>query len=173
MEETEKFLIDSNTLMTASRQYYANDIVPGFWKTFEEKLSTGDIILLDIVKNEIDKGEDFLKQWVEKKSTQFVICTHIDEKILAKYAEVMQYVYSCGYYNEAGFASWAQASVADPWLVAAAAANRYTIITFEQRSGNLSTKNKTKKIKIPDVADYFGVNVKNLYYMMRKMDFKI
>lgn len=47
------------------------------------------------------------------------------------------------------------------------------IITFEQRSGNLSIKNKSRKVKIPDVADYFNVNVQNLYYMMRQMGIKI
>lgn len=61
MNTQEKFLIDSNTLMTASRQYYAHDIVPGFWATLENKLTTGNIVLLDMVKAEIDKGEDALK----------------------------------------------------------------------------------------------------------------
>lgn len=173
MGTKEKFLIDSNTLMAASRQYYAHDIVPSFWSVFENKLTTGDIILLDMVKAEIDKGEDALKYWIDDKADMLSICNHVNEKIIVEYGAVMQYIQECGFYNDIGLASWADASVADPWLIAAAVANDYTIITFEQRAGNLSIKNKSKKVKIPDVADYFNVNVQNLYYMMRQMKFKI
>lgn len=173
MNTQERFLIDSNTLMTASRQYYAHDIVPGFWAVLENKLTTGNIVLLDMVKAEIDKGEDALKQWIDEHADVLSVCNHYDEKIISKYSEVMQYIQECGFYNEVGLDSWAQASVADPWLVAAAAAENYTIITFEQRSGNLSVKNKSKKVKIPDVADHFTVRVENLYYMMRQMGFRI
>lgn len=125
MDTKEKFLIDSNTLMTASRQYYAQDIVPSFWSIFESKLATGNIILLDMVKAEIDKGEDALKHWLDDKAAMFRICNHVDERIISKYGAVMQYIQECGFYNDAGLTSWAEASVADPWLIAAAAANDY------------------------------------------------
>ena len=49
VNSSEKFLIDSNTLMTASRSFY-------------EKIKVGNIVLLDMVKAEIDKGQDELKQ---------------------------------------------------------------------------------------------------------------
>lgn len=173
MNKKEKFLIDSNSLMTASRQYYAQDIVPSFWTFLESKLTLGDILILDLVKDEIDKGDDFLKCWVDQHASEFVICKHVDQLIIEKYAEIMRYVQACGFYNDVGFASWAQANIADPWLIATAATYGHTIITFEQRSGNLSTKNKSKKVKIPDVADNFGFAVRDLYYMMRYMKFKI
>lgn len=173
MDTKENFLIDSNTLMTASRQYYAQDIVPGFWAVLENKLTTGKIVLLDMVKAEIDKGEDALKHWLDEHTDNLIICNHYDEKIISKYGEVIQYIQECGFYNDVGLDSWAQSSVADPWLIAVAAAKDYTIITFEQRSGNLSIKNKSKKVKIPDVADHFNVRVENLYYMMRQMGFRI
>lgn len=53
-----------NTLMTASRFFYAYDLVPSFWKTFEDEIKAGNIVLLDIVKAEIDKGQDELKQGI-------------------------------------------------------------------------------------------------------------
>lgn len=58
VNSSEKFLIDANTLMTASRFFYAYDLVPSFWKTFEDEIKAGNIVLLDIVKAEIDKGQD-------------------------------------------------------------------------------------------------------------------
>ncbi len=62
VNSSEKFLIDSNTLMTASRSFYAYDLIPSFWGIFEEKIKAGNIVLLDVVKAEIDKGQDELKQ---------------------------------------------------------------------------------------------------------------
>lgn len=58
VNSSEKFLIDANTLMTASRFFYAYDLVPSFWKTFEDQIKAGNIVLLDMVKVEIDKGQD-------------------------------------------------------------------------------------------------------------------
>mgnify|MGYP006998725393 FL=1 len=34
VNSSEKFLIDSNTLMTASRSFYAYDLIPSFWGNF-------------------------------------------------------------------------------------------------------------------------------------------
>ena len=62
VNSSEKFLIDANTLMTASRFFYAYDLVPSFWETFEDEIKAGNIVLLDMVKAQIDKGEDELKQ---------------------------------------------------------------------------------------------------------------
>lgn len=71
--------------------------------------------------------------------------------------------------------SWAKDDVADPWLIAAAAAKDYSLITitFEQSVGVLNSKSKSGKVKIPDVAHYFGVKVHTLYYMMRQLGIKI
>lgn len=145
VNSSEKFLIDANTLMTASRFFYAYDLVPSFWGTFENEIKAGNIVLLDMVKGEIDKGQD----------------------------EVMQYIQECGFYNEKGLNARARNEVADPWLIAAAAAKGYKMITFEQSAGPLNVKNKSGHVKIPDVAKYFDVEVYNLYHMMRQLKIKI
>lgn len=71
VKSVDKFLIDANTLMTASRQYYAYDILPSFWKDFGEEIKKGNIVLLDMVKSEIDKGQDKLKEWVSERIDDF------------------------------------------------------------------------------------------------------
>lgn len=173
VNSSEKFLIDANTLMTASRFFYAYDLVPSFQKTFEDKIKAGNIVLLDIVKAEIDKGQDELKQWVSEREDVFEICNHVDPEIIPKYAEVMQYIQECGFYNEKGLNDWARNEVADPWLIAAAAAKGYKLITFEQSAGSLNVKNKSGRVKIPDVAKHFDVEVHNLYHMMRQLKITI
>ena len=68
---------------------------------------------------------------------------------------------------------WSQATVADPWLIATAAVNGYTIISDEVSAGTLSIKNQSKNAKIPDVAKAFSVKSKPLFYMMRELGIKI
>lgn len=169
---TEKFLIDSNSFVTPYRQYYAFDLVPAYWKEISKYSNSGRLVLLDMVKSEIDKGEDDLADWLNKQEN-FVICNHISPEIIGKYQEILQYIQTCGLYKEQALQTWADRDVADPWLIAAAAVNDYTIITAEVPSGGLSMKNPNRNAKIPDVAKAFGVNTNNLYYMMRRLKIKI
>ena len=173
VNSSEKFLIDANTLMTASRFFYAFDLIPSFWETFEDEIKAGNIVLLDMVKAEIDRGQDELKEWVSEREDDFEVCNHIDSEIVPKYAEVMQYIKECGFYNEKGLNEWAKNEVADPRLIAAAAAKGYKLITFEQPAGSLNIRNKSGRVKIPDVAKHFDVEVHNLYHMLRQLKIKI
>ena len=63
--------------------------------------------------------------------------------------------------------------VADPWLIAAAAVNHYTIVTFEKPNDGLNARNPSKNAKIPDVASEFGVETVDLYSMMRELGFML
>lgn len=168
----EKFLIDSNSFMAPYRQYYAFDLIPSYWDKLSKCTESGRLILLDIVKSEIDKGADDLTDWVSEQGG-FEICNHITTEIINKYQEVLQYVQSCGLYKEQALQAWAPGDIADPWLIAAAAVNGYTIITYEVPSGGLSVKNPNKTAKIPDVAKAFDVKTANLFYMMRQLGIKI
>lgn len=168
----EKFLIDSNSFVAPYRQYYAFDLIPSYWDKLSKCTESGRLILLDIVKSEIDKGEDDLTDWVNEQGG-FEICNHITPEIINKYQEVLQYVQSCGLYKEQALQAWAPGNIADPWLIAAAAVNGYTIITYEVPSGGLSEKNPNRVAKIPDVAKAFDVKTANLFYMMRQLGIKI
>ena len=95
----EKFLIDSNSFMAPYRQYYAFDLIPTYWDELSKRAESGRLVLLDMVKAEIDKGEDDLADWVGKQ-TGFEICNHVTPEIISKYQDVLQYVQSCGLYKE-------------------------------------------------------------------------
>ncbi len=168
----EKFLIDSNSFMTPYRQYYAFDLVPTCWAEISKHADSGRLILLDMVKAEIDKGQDELAQWLNQQNG-FIIYNHVTPEIIPQYQEVLQYVQTCGLYKPQAVQNWAYADVADPWLIAAAAIHHYTIITAEIPSGGLSKKTPNKNAKIPDVAKEFGVPTNHLFYMMRKLGIQI
>lgn len=169
----EKFLIDSNTFITAARQFYSYDIIPTFWEKFDQEIINGNIVLLDLVLDELNEGEDLLKNWIHERREKFVGCKHKDKKVIEMYAKVMQFINECGFYNDKGLACWAEEKIADPWIIAAAKAYDYTIVTFEVPASGLGENQKIGKVKIPDVAKYFKIEVINLYEMMRRLELKI
>ncbi|MCR5338310.1 MAG: DUF4411 family protein [Lachnospiraceae bacterium] len=97
------------------------------------------------------------------------IIQHVNKETINKYQEVLQFVATCGYYKESAISTWAQGSIADPWLIASLAAYGYTLVTEEIGTGVLSTKQQQKAAKIPDVAGRFEVKTINIYEMMRRL----
>lgn len=171
-EKQEIFLVDSNSFMTPYRFYYAFDLVPAYWKEISKHIKSGRIVVLDMIKREIEKGGDTLSTWM-KELEGLTVIPHIDPNTIAKYQEVMQYVDTCGLYKPSALNIWAPSDIADPWLVASAAAHGCTIVTEEVSSGGLSVKTPNKSAKIPDVANHFGVRTANVFEMMRKLNVKI
>ena len=73
-------------------------------------------------------------------------------------------------YSDKALRNWSDANVADPWLIAAASALGYTLVTFEASAGIISANNPSGRPKIPDIAKIFDVKCENLFYFMRKMN---
>lgn len=168
----EIFLIDANSLITPHLVYYPFDFAKSFWNQMEQHIASGDIAILDMVKNEILQGKDCLKDWIEKISMGNYVDRR-DEVILKYYADILQYIQNNACYKTSAVAEWAKESVADPWLIATAKARHYTLITFEVPNGGLNSRNPSKKAKIPDIATVFGVKTENIFYMMRILGFKL
>ena len=168
MTTEEIFLVDSNSFMTPYRFYYAFDLVPAYWNAILEFIKSGRVVVLDMVKSEIDNGEDDLSRWMSEADNLKVI-PHVNESTIGKYQEIIQFIATSGFYKESALNTWAQRNVADPWLIASAATNGYTLVTEEVGTNNLSTKQPQKSAKIPDVARKFEVKTINIYEMMRRL----
>lgn len=168
----EKFLIDANAFITPHLQYYPFDLAPSFWQQLENHIKDGTIVVLDMVKAEVLQGTDSLRDWMDALEIAELIDRRRPE-ILAKYSQVLTHIQTDPCYQEAALREWSKASVADPWIVATAAAYGYTIITLEKPIPGLSHKAPTKKPKIPDVARALSVQTQDLFYLMRKLNFKL
>lgn len=167
-----KFLIDANVFVTPYRQYYPFDLAPSFWEKLEELIKDGTVVVLDMVKAEVLQGTDDLSNWMGSLE----IGDYLDRRqpeIIAKYTEVLTHLQTNPCYHEAALHEWAKATVADPWLIAAAAVKGYTIITLEKTNTSLSPNAPSKKPKIPDVASALGVDVHDLFFLMRKLNFRL
>ena len=170
--EKELFLIDANSLITPYLTFYPFDLAETFWYQMELHIQNGDIAILDLVKSEVLKGKDSLKEWMENVEVGHLI-DHRDPAIIVKYREVLRHIQDNPAYKPAALMEWSREDVADPWLIASAVVGNYTIISFEIANKGLNTHNPSKNAKIPDVAKVFNVEVQNLYYMMRVLKFSL
>lgn len=168
----EVFLIDTNSLITPHLNFYPFDFAPGFWSQMGLHIENGSILILDMVKAEILQGNDRLKEWMESLNIGMLI-DHRTPEILAQYSAVLQSLQNNPVYKNSALAEWSRATVADPWLIAAAVVHQCTIITFETHNGGLNPNTPSKVAKIPDISDAFHVKTQNLYYMMRSLGFKL
>ncbi|GHV90487.1 hypothetical protein AGMMS50268_09900 [Spirochaetia bacterium] len=167
---SEVFIIDSDSLIVPYRSFYTFSFAPNFWSFIENKLLSNKIMLLDMVYDEINVGNDELSNWLQNISALEPI-NHRDSDIIKNYGDVLNYIQDCGYYKTEALNDWSNAKTADPWLIATAMVNHYTIITFERSNGSLNKVSPSKNAKIPDICKQFNVPCKDLYYMMDKLSF--
>ena len=64
-DTSEKFLIDSNAIITPYQQYYPFDFAKVFWDSLGRELQGGSIVLLELVRDEIVKGDGSLSEWAK------------------------------------------------------------------------------------------------------------
>lgn len=168
----DKFIVDSNALITPFRQYYPFDLAGSFWNQMEDALKCENVILLDVVVSELTRFEDDLSDWL-KSIDDLSITTVKTPEIIQRYGEVLIYLQESDRYQEAALRSWANMQVADPWLIAAAIETNAVIITDEKSAGPITAGHPSKNAKIPDVAEHFNVQCENLFYFMRKMNIRL
>lgn len=166
------YILDANTFITPYKQYYQFDFAPSFWEQFAPAIVKPEIKILNVVYNELMATDDELSKWIKAVSNLKKISI-ADDEIAKNYGEVLNYIRDCGFYKERALRNWSDKKIADPWIIAAAMKYEAVIITFERSVGELSTKNKTNKIKIPDVAQNFGIKCQNLYDFIRAMKIKL
>lgn len=168
----ELFLLDSNAFITPYRLYYPFDFAQGFWDQLGETLKLDNVSLLDVVVSEVSKNEDELSEWLSGLEGIHQATVRVPS-IVRNYGMVLEFVQKSGYYTDGALRDWARGDIADPWLIATAMETGATIVTIEKKAGSLSKKNPSKNAKIPDVAEYFGVKCKDLFYYMRQMGFRL
>ena len=130
-------------------------------------LKQDNISVMDVVRDEILKGGDKLTEWI-MAIEGINILDRRDPKILESYIRVLKFIQDSPFYNDKALRVWSDASVADPWLIAAASAYGYVIVTIESGAGKINPKTPSGRPKIPDIARIMGVRCENLFYFIRK-----
>lgn len=162
------FLLDSDIFISSFRTHHPFYLKEfhSFWRWLEKLASEGKVLLLDSVYKEIthknSKGQiDELGQWAEAIFSERQI-SHKTDEIGAAYAQVQDYLATCGCYRSASYAQWEPEDKADPWLIAAAKVLHATVVTNEQAVKPTRNQPLKREPKIPDVAEALGVHTMGL-----------
>ena len=154
-----EYWLDSNSFIEPSKGPYHPDIVPGFWTFLEQKADDGVIASCLRVYEELQRLQDDLSKWASKVNARgFFVAP--DPSVQAAFGEIADHVKN-NYpdHNASQFLDGA-----DPWLIAHAKAHGGKVVTFETRAGPIS-----RKLKVPNVADRFGVNTLDLYRLLHEL----
>ena len=158
------YLFDTN-IFIRSKNEMPMELWPTFWGKVSEMISCGNVYSHEAVKEEIKKGKDELTEWIhDNASEQFYISN--DAEIMSEYARVMNWAQGNSAFRQSAIEEFAR--VADAFLVAAASAKGYTLVTYEE-SDTLCRK----RVKIPDACNALGVRYCDLNTVLRELDIRI
>lgn len=144
------YLVDSNILINSNRNY-RQQFFPIVWQFY---LNMPNFYMIDRVYDELLTKDDDLKKWTKQNFATHKI---LADTCIAEYTQVVKYLTDSNLWTAAGAQQWKDdPSKADPWLIACAMKNSYTIITDENDTGP-NGKPTDNEPKIPFVAKHFGV----------------
>jgi hypothetical protein len=82
------FVLDANVFIEAARRYYAFDIVPWFWVNLIHHADKGQLLSIDRVKLELERGRDELADWAKHDFAQAFASTD-DSSVIDYYGQIM------------------------------------------------------------------------------------
>ena len=150
-------LLDTNSVLTPAKQYYAFDICAGYWSWIVQAAAAGDVKSIAQVKRELKKKDDEIRHWIDFHATNLFLPD--DRTIANSMGQVASWAGANGY-TSAAVAEFLDK--ADAFLIAYAMQEGHSIVTLE-----VSAPNARHKIKIPDAANAFGINSITPFQMLR------
>lgn len=163
------FLFDADSLIVAKRHHYSPDFCPAFWDWIVEGNKNSLFFTIDRVADEFKQGSDgdYLYEFIETHHRSFVLKTKNDPGCMAKYGQIQAWAAATWANGKSpnkiakALETFAKEKTADPWLVALASAKNFSIISNEASAPESQTI-----VKLPDVANAFGVKVFKLHEVL-------
>ena len=150
-----KYVFDSNTLIVIFNHYYPKRFL-SFWEKFHALVSSGKLISVREVFNEIGSSKDSLGRWAkEHKNMLFLESTNEELKFVGEIFQVQHF--------QAMIRKQERLKgkpVADPFVIARAKISDACVVTQEKNTENAA--------KIPNVCDHFGIRCINLEGFMEE-----
>lgn len=165
MTASRTYVLDANVFIEAARRYYAFDIAPSFWQILIDHAGKGQVLSIDHIKVELERGKDELAKWAKNDFHECFVSTE-DDEVIAAYRQIMIWSQGQAQFTTAAKAEFAR--VADGWLVAYALAKGCIVVTHEQF--NLEAK---ARIMIPNGCQAFGVKYVDTFQMMRELGVRL
>lgn len=165
---SQKFLFDSDSLIVAKNSYYSPEFSSAFWDWIVAGNQNSVLYTIDKVIDEFKNGNenDYLRKFAEEHESSLSLKS-TDGNCLKRYGDIQVWantVWSIGKDNRRttkALEVFAKESIADPWLVAYASENGFCIVSNEKPAPESQTS-----VKLPDVANAFGVKVVKLHEVL-------
>ena len=157
------YLLDTNVIIDANRDYYPMDRVPEFWDWLIEKGNHGVIKIPNEMFFEISIGTDKLAEWIKGKEIRDSLI--LDEEVNS---ELLSRIINEGYGSDLSDIEVADIG-RDPFLIAYALNSKEprVVVTTETSKPSRSRG----KRKIPDVCKDFDISCINTYELIKQLDF--
>lgn len=156
------YCLDSNTFIEAKNLHYAMDFCPAFWDMIINKSEEGRIFSIDLVYNELIKGNDSLADWIKIQKQNNLFIETYDLETQENFVGIVNYV--TDNYSEREASKFLD--VADPWLIAKCKTMDATLVTKEVLARG------AKKVKIPNICEVFDVKYMQTHEMIRELGIK-
>jgi len=163
MPPDKKYLLDANVFIQAKRRYYAFDVCPGFWECLVWHHQGAWVHSIDRVKEELERGADELKDWVQATMPTSCFASSDDVEVIEQYSQMQLWAHQQGQFTESAKAEFA--AKADAWLIAYAKAKHLVLVTHEVLDRHIQ-----RKIPMPNVCDAFDVVYIDTFVMLRELE---
>ena len=157
-----RYLLDSNVLIDANRDYYAIDRVPEFWDWLLHLAEQGLLRVPVETFDEVKDGKGQLVEWLKEHKAVLLEKTELEAGPVSRAVET-------GYAPDLTEDELEKLG-ADPFLVAYGLTlpGQVTIVTMERSRPRRQRANR----HIPDVCGDLGVPCINTYELLRRLDFR-
>jgi hypothetical protein len=159
---SEVYWIDSSVFFQAANGLYSFDFAQQFWDWLDEQIKLGTIRAPITVYDElVPTTRDTLGQWAfERSDSGFFVLP--EEAVVSELRVIVDYVHSLDRAHADAFMKGA-----DPWLIAHAKAVNGIVVTEEK-----PVDASSRRIKIPNVCQRFGVTWIDTKEFLRRLKFK-
>jgi len=151
------WLLDTNVLVNAKRDYYGFEFCPGFWDWLDIAWADGRVASVEAVYDELVDYGDQLSDWARDHRSFFLAPGAAEVSAMAT---VNGWAAASGDYTLAAKQEFAAA--ADSALIAHAMAGGHIVVTHELPA------NARKRIPIPNASSALGVAYASPWRMLRE-----
>ena len=156
-------VLDTSVFVQAHRNYYSQDICPGFWDLLDHFAKSDHILSIDRVSDEIFAPEvpDDLSVWA-KQAPPGLFTSTSDQAVVDAFKRMQKWVQGTAQFSAEAKETFAE--VADGWVTAYAKAHSAVVVTQEVFSAEVK-----KRVPIPNVCQAFGVDCIDTFEMLRRL----
>ena len=161
------FFLDSSVFIEGRKNYYAPDICSAFWRWLSAECSSNpNMRSIQDVLDELKAGNDDLPMWVQTRLPRdFFMPTTKDVDIVNERRRMQDALECRTDLKRAKVRNFL--AKADLWLIAAAKVKDGCVVTNER------AKSGEGSIKIPSVAECFGVKSCTIFDVMRTLGVRL